>query len=255
MDVVACRKCGTAHHRECWRYNRGCSVFGCGCRTFQEPEAAPGSGDPFTARQPLSVLGFLALLLTTIGSSLGVAMVALVGHKVLGWSGTAAGVGGALIGVPLYLGLLLATIHYFVHGHRRLTFDPASGAVTRQLFRWGREWGVPQQGWLRAGDVVEVHVHRFSHHKRGALVSVWVALADGSRLRIEESGRGSQRGPEELEALAERVAAFADTTVRMIDGREAPPPDEIRALAGERRRELLPPVTSADPGSPSRSRP
>ena len=37
---VICRKCRTPHHRECWRYNRGCAVYGCLSRIFET--ASPG---------------------------------------------------------------------------------------------------------------------------------------------------------------------------------------------------------------------
>jgi hypothetical protein len=31
--TVSCGKCSTPHHRECWDYNGGCSVYACGGRT------------------------------------------------------------------------------------------------------------------------------------------------------------------------------------------------------------------------------
>jgi hypothetical protein len=31
---VYCRRCGTPHHRECWKYNRGCSTFACAGKRF-----------------------------------------------------------------------------------------------------------------------------------------------------------------------------------------------------------------------------
>jgi hypothetical protein len=33
-DVVWCRTCSTPHHRECWRFNRGCAAFACGGARF-----------------------------------------------------------------------------------------------------------------------------------------------------------------------------------------------------------------------------
>jgi hypothetical protein len=33
-DPVRCRTCRTPHHRDCWRYNRGCATFACGERKF-----------------------------------------------------------------------------------------------------------------------------------------------------------------------------------------------------------------------------
>ncbi len=31
---VVCRRCETPLHRECWRYNQKCAVFGCGSTEF-----------------------------------------------------------------------------------------------------------------------------------------------------------------------------------------------------------------------------
>lgn len=32
--VVWCRRCATPHHRECWRFNRGCAAFACGSTAY-----------------------------------------------------------------------------------------------------------------------------------------------------------------------------------------------------------------------------
>jgi hypothetical protein len=39
-DLVFCRRCKTPHHRECWQYNGGCCVFGCGETNFEMPRVA-----------------------------------------------------------------------------------------------------------------------------------------------------------------------------------------------------------------------
>jgi hypothetical protein len=33
-DVIYCRRCGTPHHRECFRYAGACTVFACGSRRY-----------------------------------------------------------------------------------------------------------------------------------------------------------------------------------------------------------------------------
>jgi hypothetical protein len=33
-EIVYCRICDTPHHRDCWRYFGGCSVYACGERRF-----------------------------------------------------------------------------------------------------------------------------------------------------------------------------------------------------------------------------
>jgi hypothetical protein len=42
QEVVFCRVCDTPHHRDCWRYFGGCSVYACGERRFNRaPRLAP----------------------------------------------------------------------------------------------------------------------------------------------------------------------------------------------------------------------
>jgi hypothetical protein len=42
-EVVFCRVCDTPHHRDCWRYFGGCSVYACGERRFNRtPRLARG---------------------------------------------------------------------------------------------------------------------------------------------------------------------------------------------------------------------
>lgn len=35
-DIIFCRRCRTAHHRECWQYFGGCSTYACGEKRFLE---------------------------------------------------------------------------------------------------------------------------------------------------------------------------------------------------------------------------
>ncbi len=48
-QIVKCDKCQTPHHRECWKYNGKCSVFGCGNLTFiSNQEEKIGVSEPCT---------------------------------------------------------------------------------------------------------------------------------------------------------------------------------------------------------------
>lgn len=38
-QLVACSRCKTLHHRDCWDYSGGCATYACGCKI---PRAAPG---------------------------------------------------------------------------------------------------------------------------------------------------------------------------------------------------------------------
>jgi len=40
-EIVACSRCNTPHHRECWQYGGGCSTYGCGGRECVAPAVAP----------------------------------------------------------------------------------------------------------------------------------------------------------------------------------------------------------------------
>jgi len=35
-DVIYCRRCGTPHHRECFRYAGRCSIYGCRSRQYRK---------------------------------------------------------------------------------------------------------------------------------------------------------------------------------------------------------------------------
>jgi len=39
-DMVFCRRCKTPHHADCWHFIGACSVYGCGERAYQTPQAA-----------------------------------------------------------------------------------------------------------------------------------------------------------------------------------------------------------------------
>lgn len=42
FDEVRCVDCDTPHHRDCWAYGGGCSVYGCGSRSHRVRLALPG---------------------------------------------------------------------------------------------------------------------------------------------------------------------------------------------------------------------
>lgn len=43
-NLVYCRACEMAHHRDCWDYLGSCSRFGCGCREFKDAATHAVSG-------------------------------------------------------------------------------------------------------------------------------------------------------------------------------------------------------------------
>lgn len=38
-EIVACRKCNTPHHKDCWQFSGVCSVYGCGEKRFRRVES------------------------------------------------------------------------------------------------------------------------------------------------------------------------------------------------------------------------
>ena len=34
LDRIECRRCDTAHHKDCWDYNGRCSTYACGERRY-----------------------------------------------------------------------------------------------------------------------------------------------------------------------------------------------------------------------------
>lgn len=141
------------------------------------------------------------------------------------------------VAIPAYILFLLAAITWFNGARAVLTADPASGVMRRRLACWGRTVGSEDPAWLSAADIVEVHLHRYDGIQNLRVQELWLALADGSRRQVRRS-RSMAGAPVDtgLEEDAERLAAFADTTVRIIETREPPPPDEIREAA--RHKEL-----------------
>ncbi len=229
--VVLCQKCSTPHHRECWRYNRGCSVYGCACRTFKAPSPAlsnAGEGT-FTSLQPTSNVTFAILLTSAI-------FVLLASIGVTTFFATPLPM---VVGIPAYIFALLSSIFY-KQGHYQLTFDNDKGTVNRQLVVQGRRIFEAERDWLKASDIVEVHLHRYMDLQFGATEEVYAALQDGSRQLIQwtrPANKRYQTMPQmaNLEQLAEKVADFADTTVRLIENQLPPTEEEIRLAAEERK--------------------
>lgn len=72
-ELVLCVACSTPHHASCWKYNKGCAIFACGC-----VDSVSGSDElPAAPRFDLNEARFQ--LLTTMGSAQARAVIAGVG--------------------------------------------------------------------------------------------------------------------------------------------------------------------------------
>ncbi|MBI4859627.1 MAG: hypothetical protein HY815_05105 [Candidatus Riflebacteria bacterium] len=95
--MVVCPACATPHHKDCWEYNRGCSIYGCSSAVtadvmvIEDGPSAPQLGATEAGRAPLgpslvvlgvgSVLLFSLLLGVEIGFPVGLfgAIVCMIG--------------------------------------------------------------------------------------------------------------------------------------------------------------------------------
>ena len=221
--VVCCRKCKTPHHRDCWRYNRGCAVFGCGCRTFEDAKALAIHGEPFSVSCP-AVLGLMQRFSVVFGL-----MIFFMVFTRLEL--------GLLFKpfIPIFFMLMAFTVAMVMHRARvRLTFYPGKNYIEHSRMI-GKRVIYKQKEWLSIDDIVEVHVHSIEDPDHGIDKTLYLALKDGSRhlvQRMKNLGQTIADG-DDIEETAERIAAVADTTVRFISGDEAPTVEEIKEAAAE----------------------
>ncbi len=231
--VVQCRKCNTMHHLECWRFNKGCSMYGCGCRSSVQPTGADewsGRGgfeiesrsvrgeNPYivAAILLLLVLGFTAGFL--VDSSL-MSILSLFGS----------------IGALVYLAIRHEVARDVLH------VDPERGTIRRSVKRFGKV-AATEEDWLVARDVVELHLHRVTKQQGAAAWIEWkifALLPEGKRQLVYRNHNSAAFVPTvDVRAIAERLASFADCTVREFEGKAGPSDLEIgEAVAAHQVRE------------------
>ena len=228
--VVLCRKCHTKHHRDCWRYNRGCAVFGCGCRTFEDAAALALQNESFSTSYPviMGVKPRLAIVFVLMGLFTGLAK---LGHLLP----FQAMLPFILFFIAVGTGILMQRARY------KLVFSPDDDYVKRQI-TVGRKVLSENGQWLKVSDIVEIHLHSIDDLDSGPDKTLYVAMRDGSRHLLQRMRNLGQTIAEsdEIDITAERVAALADTTVRFISGEDAPSVEEIQQAAAEAELESAP---------------
>ena len=239
--IVRCNSCKTFHHLDCWQYNRGCAVYACNGRMYDrlEPNEQLALVDPelqgkasFTVcqpAQPFSALTFvivLFLLLVSIPGGIAI-LKALMFPKALGvlWLLV------ATMGM-IFFPVLFQTFYY------KLECSPQTKMISRQPFLYGYEMGDVEEEWLATAHVVEIHYHRNPFLHGRVQEQLYLVLDDGSRVLIEDNFRQLINGPKyrstKIEELAQRLAEFTDTTIRVVQGLEAPPVEEVLESARAR---------------------
>ena len=221
--IVDCIKCKTPHHADCWRYNRGCSTYGCSSLTYEHHGQSMANDTmgstiemPVYAHPNVRLLFFLfPFLFILVSIFLAPFMKAAIG--------------------PM---MVLYILSHFLISRRLsylLDFDEARRKVRLQL-KWRNRVLWSDDDWLSADDITEVHLQRYGRSKRGEVEAVYLALTDGSRkLVVNSRARILGFQTPELSALAEKLASFADTTVRFVEGRAEPSSEELIEIAEEQR--------------------
>jgi len=236
--VVQCGRCQTLHHLECWRFNKGCAMYGCGSRAWEE---APPTESPIVRTDFERTPGQLAERHLAQTSPL-FALVCFVGAGNLA---ATTSVLAALVPGAAGIGLLWLYLRY---GKWReyLHLDSENRAIDWRLEGFGRSLK-EKKGWLTAGEVVELHLHTISSVPGATLCALYALLVDGQRRLLHKvSGAAGTRVRGEMDLLADQLAAFADCTVRRIEGWEAPPPAEIAEALAQKRF-----ASSSSPPAPS----
>ncbi len=221
--VLECCACDTPHHERCWRFNRGCAVYGCGSRSSRAPRpalAAPGDRFEIVSEpDPRRVAGTIGLAAVLVVGALAALDAGSTWINVLG---------------PAYFLSLLALV---LHATSRVQvqIDRARGTIGRTLFLAGGRRLFSRPGWLRTAEVVELHLHRRirGSHRPSVVYELFALLPDGSRRLLQRTRLPMLRDDQRKSAgeVAERVAALVDCTVRHFDDQAAPSPAEIaRAL-------------------------
>ncbi len=232
--VVQCTKCRTLHHLECWRFNKGCSLYGCGCRSSMKPpndvESTPGGSFEFESSVELTGGWRVGLVLAVSLLLPFVATAANVSYE----RGMAITVASFLV---FFLTLAIAHLRYG-RCRNRFTVNGERGMISRTLQLFGRSLQ-REPNWLAAKDVVEFHLDR-SWARVGKAAGVGLRLfvlsADGGRKFVcGEPKLLSIEKAQEFVGLTHRLAAFADCTVREFEWPKGPSDAEIAEAVGQHR--------------------
>ncbi len=245
--VVECCQCGTPHHLSCWRFNKRCSIYGCGSRSCRQPAPSPAlkSVGPFEVKVNPRYRSFTPLDAISFTTVVGIAgLMMLLGLPVDGVVGPT-----ALLLIPVLIALLAGI-------DERLSVDPTRGTIDRSLRIRGRTvWSVPD--WLRFSRVVELHVHRWTLDgiRPTQMWQLQALLDDGSRTKILTDSHPGGQGEPELPRIAEQLAEMVDCTVRRFDGAEPPDRAELdEAVTAWRDSRALPAAPeAAGPDAPAGS--
>lgn len=238
--VVRCMKCKTLHHLECWRFNKGCSMYGCGCRSWEEAPSASSSALPESFERASGMTGARvgALLCGIYGTMALIATLPIALAAPHPWA--------ALIPAAVAAGLLPVAARFGLC-RDRLHADPEHRTLRRTL-DLGKFRIATKDEWLSAAEVAELQLHEIVDGHRGAvLFALYALLTNGERkLLRKQVGPPTPKRQEEMNQLVERLAVFLDCTVRRIEGRTPPSQAEIREAIAQKRLQQAPQAPSEE---------
>ena len=236
--VVLCRRCSTPHHLECWRFNKGCSMYGCGSRISQKPptELELNNQGPFVVKagrvRTTSITGreFLAFFLPFLFLCFG--SIYLESSPII------------FATVAFYVFVLFGSLLKDACEHT-LFVSPEEGLIDRTTTLLGMTVK-SEKAWLKCDEMVELHVQRevqMTAHGTRIFQNLYALTKDGERKPLY----GKVIDPvvdkgTEIEVVAEKLATCADCTVREFDAGVEPTSEELQeAIAQlERDKKLLP---------------
>jgi hypothetical protein len=226
-EVVVCTRCNTPHHDECWHYNKSCATFGCRClisrslRPTDDFQSSEGNKDltlTFRPESPGTAFDYIFIILSSL-------LVAA----------------GAILEGPVLLtlaGLVSAVGWTFIKTIQSVLTEQQTTVLTMSNeIRISRTLGGRLESHIRTigkDDILELHLSRYHDTGEKRLVGVpsiyeiHALLTDGSRVQLWRQVKAMPL--DETEALAERLAASLDTTIRLLEGDDTPSREAIDAL-------------------------
>lgn len=204
-ELVLCQTCAAPHHHGCWRYNRGCGVYGCRTRTSMSPAGGSKAAIEFSYRRQVSMFALMTLV---SGYLLGLFLLLPFIPAELAE------------GFFVVLSALFASAATLVAAptalHTRYRLLPERRVVAREV-RLGPLVVQRAPTWLAFGQVAGLElqrkeVPRYHRNETGSVLELGLVTADGERVPL---ALGAWDLEDQLLEKAEAAAELLGTSVRV----------------------------------------